>query len=308
MFKTLYLLIRSIRPRQWVKNMAVFAAIVFSGDLFIPGKVIPVFYTFLIFNMAVSVTYLINDIADAKKDRLHYFKKNRPLAKGELKISTAAAAAVILAIGALIWSYSLSTHLFWMVVIFMLLEGPLYSFFLKKVILIDVITIAAGFMVRIFAGSFVVSTSFSSWLILTTMMLALFLAIGKRRLEATLLSKVIASKHRDTLSHYPTVLLDGLTFMMANSTLLTYSLFTFNEPELGNKVYFSFLPSTVASPKWLMATIPIVVYGIFRYLYLIYDKGEGEAPERVLLKDKPLLFTVLFWGFSILFVVYILGK
>lgn len=308
MIRGAYLLLRSIRPRQWLKNVAVLAAIIFSGDLFLPDKFIPVLSTFFIFNLAVSCTYLINDLADIKRDQLHYFKKKRPLASGELKAATAILFALIFASLALWWSSKLSSYLFWLVLVFLILEGPLYSYIFKKILLLDVITIAAGFMIRIFAGSFVVSTSLSSWLILTTMMLSLFLAIGKRRLEATLMTHAAAVKHRDILSQYPPVLLDGLTFMMATATLLTYSLFTFNEPSLARKISLSFLPSTISSPKWLMVTIPIVVYGIFRYLYLIYGKKEGEAPERVLLKDFPLFFAVSLWSFAVFVAVYVLGK
>jgi 4-hydroxybenzoate polyprenyltransferase len=303
---TLFYLIRSIRPRQWIKNLVVFAAIVFAGQLFNPEKYLPVTYTFLIFCGLTSASYLINDLIDAKRDRLHYFKKNRPIAKGLLEPKIAFGAAFILLSLSLFASYFLSSYLFVLALGFVFIQLA-YTFILKGIILIDIISIAAAFMLRIFAGALVIPTPLSSWLILTTMMLALFLAIGKRRLELTLLDQKTASEHRQTLLHYPPILLDGLTFMAATGTLITYSLFTFNEISVSRNLGFStLLPETLATPKWLMVTIPLVVYGVFRYLYLIYEKKEGESPERVLLQDLPLLSTVVVWGIIVTGIVYFL--
>lgn len=301
---TLVLLTRSIRPRQWLKNFAVFAAITFSGELFNADKLFLVVATFFVFSLIVSGLYLVNDLVDAQKDRLHHSKKYRPIAAGLLSPKTTIIAAVVLNLTGLSLAYSLSLTLLTMSLLFVAVQ-LLYSFYLKQVILLDVITIATTFMIRVFAGSIVVATSLSSWLILTTMMLALFLAIGKRRLELTLMGPQ-APSHRGILSHYPTVLLDGYTFMMATATLLTYSLFTFNETRVSSskRLVLEFLPPTIASPKWLMATIPLVVYGIFRYLYILYEKKEGEAPERVLLSDVPLLVTVFLWVLTVLAVIY----
>ncbi|OGY25383.1 MAG: hypothetical protein A2134_00755 [Candidatus Woykebacteria bacterium RBG_16_39_9b] len=299
-------LIISMRPIQWLKNLAVFAAIAFSGELFLTDKFISVLYTFLIFTLISSGVYLINDLLDIKGDRLHYSKKNRPLAAGKLDRSIATVTSLLLIGTGVFWSFTLSMNLFLLLVLFITVEIS-YTLFLKQVILIDVIAIAFAFMIRVFAGSIVVLTPLSSWLILTVMMGSLFFAIGKRRSELTLLSNV-APKHRATLSHYPPQLLDGITFMMATAALITYSLFTFNQPELSvnRKLIIEALPITLSSPKWLMITIPIVVYALFRYLYIIYEKKKGDAPAEVLISDKPLLTTTIIWLLAVISLVYIL--
>ena len=295
-----------MRPIQWLKNLAVFAAIAFSGELFLTDKFISVLYTFLIFTLISSGVYLINDLLDIKGDRLHYSKKNRPLAAGKLDRSIATVTSLLLIGTGVFWSFTLSMNLFLLLVLFITVEIS-YTLFLKQVILIDVIAIAFAFMIRVFAGSIVVLTPLSSWLILTVMMGSLFFAVGKRRSELTLLSNV-APKHRATLSHYPPQLLDGITFMMATAALITYSLFTFNQPELSvnRKLIIEALPITLSSPKWLMITIPIVVYALFRYLYIIYEKKKGDAPAEVLISDKPLLTTTIIWLLAVISLVYIL--
>ena len=297
-----------MRPRQWIKNLVVFAAIIFGGQLFFPQKFWPVFNTFLILNFMASGVYIINDIVDINRDKLHYFKKNRPIAKGLIKPNIAIISAIILIIISLFSSYFLSRYLFLLLATFLVIQ-VLYSLYLKNIIILDIITIAATFMIRIFAGFMVVAssqpvTSLSSWLILTTIMLSLFLVIAKRRLELSAMSKKVAIEHRDTLSQYPSVLLDGMTFMMATATILTYSLFTFNETEPTQTIIRGFLPQALSTPKWLMVTIPLVIYGIFRYLYLIYGKKEGESPERTVLQDIPVLLTVSTWGIAVLTIVY----
>jgi 4-hydroxybenzoate polyprenyltransferase len=184
-----------------------------------------------------------------------------------------------------------------------------YTLFLKRIILIDVMAIAATFSLRVFAGSFILAVPISSWLILTTVTLSLLLAIGKRRAEVTLLTHRLAAKHREVVGHYPNVLLDGLTFMMAGATLITYALFTFNQPELATRRTISlFLPETLSNPRWLMATIPFVIYGVFRYLYVIYEKKEGSSPERVLVRDLPLLTAVVAWALASYIILYVISK
>lgn len=302
--QTLKYLIISSRPRQWLKNFVVFSAIVFSGELFEADKLFPVINIFIIFSILVSGLYIINDLMDRKKDQLHHLKKYRPVAAGLVSKNTALISASLAIFLGLYLSLLISDTLFGISLLFVLVQ-LFYTTYLKKIIILDVITIATTFMIRVFAGSIVVATSLSSWLILTTMMLALFLAVGKRRLELTLMGPQ-APSHRDILSHYPTLLLDGYTFIMATATLLTYSLFTFNETHVnsGKRLVLEFLPPTISSPKWLMASIPLVVYGVFRYLYILYEKREGEAPERVLLSDIPLLVTVFLWVLIILLVIY----
>ena len=295
---------KSLRPTQWLKNLVVFAAIVFSRQFFILDKFLPVFYTFLIFCAASSSMYLINDIADQDMDKLHFSKKSRPIAAGKLTTKIAILVAIILAVISLLSSILLSKYLAILLVIYLIIQ-LLYTFVFKEIIILDVIAISFAFMLRIFAGSIVVLTPLSSWLILTTMMLALFLSVGKRRSEFTLLTGQQGGQHRKTLLFYPQQLLDGLVFMMATAILITYSLFTFNSPGLGEKIFFSgLLPQTLTSSKFLMATIPIVAYGVFRYLYLIFEKSEGESPEKVLVTDGPLLSAVVLWSISVMFLLY----
>lgn len=247
--------------------------------------------------------YLINDIVDKDKDKLHFSKKNRPIASGKISAKLAILIALVLGLTSLTASYYISSYLFFVVLVYLILQ-LLYTFWLKNVIILDVLIIALVFMLRIFAGSVVILASLSAWLILTTMMLALFLGIGKRRSELTLLSGIAAS-HRKTLLSYPVQLLDGLAFMMATAALITYSLFTFNAPETIQKEFFTaFLPRTLDSPKMLMITIPIVVYGVFRYLYLIFEKSEGESPEKVFITDKPLFIAVIAWIALVIFILY----
>lgn len=294
----------SLRPRQWLKNLVIFAAILFSSQLFILDKFIPVFFSFIIFSAASSSMYLVNDVVDRPEDKFHFSKSKRPIATGSVSPRLALITALILAVFALIASYQLQVYLFLVILIYLLIQF-LYTLFLKGIIILDVLTIAFAFMLRIFAGSFVILAPLSSWLILTTMMLALFLGIGKRRSELTILGSENKTQHRKTLLYYPNILLDGLVFMMGTATLITYSLFTFNSPEAQGKEFFStWLPSTLAKPKLLMVTIPIVVYGVFRYLYLIFEKKEGESPEKILLSDRPLFFSVLLWFVTIVFLLY----
>lgn len=300
-----YLIIVSVRPRQWLKNLSVFAAIFFAGRLLEPRSFLLILAVFFIFCFLSGSVYLINDIVDTQADKIHFSKRNRPIASGRLSKKTAFLFAVVLSIGAVILSFFISKIVFFSAILFLLIQ-ILYSFRLKKIIILDVMAIAFLFMLRVFAGSFVISAPLSSWLILTVLMLALFLAIGKRRSEVTLLSKQAAASHRLILSHYPIALLDGLTFMMAASTFLTYSLFTFNTDRAPvDQTLANFLPQTLSSSRWLMVTIPLVIYGIFRYLYLIFDKKEGESPEKVLLSDLPLFTTVATWVLVIFIFIYV---
>ena len=294
----------SMRPFQWLKNLVVFAAIVFSQELFISSKFAPVFYTFVIFSAASSAMYLINDLVDRSRDRIHFLKKLRPISAGKISPRLVLLLAAALIVLSLVGSHFLSGYLFFIILTYLFVQ-LLYNFWLKNIIILDVLTIATAFMLRIFAGSVVVVTPLSAWLILTTMMLALFLGIGKRRSELTLMGGEEAIKHRTTLLSYPPQLLDGVSFMMATATLITYSLFTFNSPEFAQKELFAaYLPRTLSSPKLLMVTIPIVAYGVFRYLYLIFEKSEGGTPERVLVGDKPLLICVTLWMGVVIFLLY----
>jgi hypothetical protein len=195
--------------------------------------------------------------------------------------------------------------------IFYILIQIVYTLYLKNIIIMDSLAIATLFVIRVFAGGFASDTSVSSWLTLATIGLSLLLAFGKRRSEKTIVAQYLTEEDpgetRETLKHYPDNLLDSMISMSAAYSIITYSLFVFQiSPETFSQSLSPFLPSILSSPKWMMLSIPIVIYGVARYLYVIYEKHEGESPDRVLLSDKPLLGSVMLWGLFIVFVIYVL--
>lgn len=314
MNKLLFDIIRLLRPRQWIKNLAIFAAITFTGRLFEIAIFEKVFLSFLVFCGLSSAIYIINDIFDREKDRLHPFKKNRPLARGDIPFSLATALAVGLTTISLIVGLSI-THAFFILLIFYVILQISYSVILKHIAVIDILAVAAGYILRVYAGEFASGFHISVWLLLTTISISLFIAIGKRRSELTLISgysKEQMELIRKSLSHYSERLLDVYASIFATSTFISYSLFTFLENPIGFKLSLGgvllpqFLPEFLQR-KWLMITILPVVYGLMRYLQDIYEKHEGESPERVLLSDTPLLITVTLWVFLVIVLIYIVG-
>jgi decaprenyl-phosphate phosphoribosyltransferase len=304
-------LFKTVRPRQWLKNLALYAALVFSGLLFQDGAFGIVTQAFVVFTILASATYIFNDLFDVKADRLHPFKKKRPIASGELPIPIAIFAMIAGVIIGLAWAYSLN-YFFYISCLVYLGVQILYTGFLKKVAIMDVIVIALGYLIRVYAGAFVISAHMDVWFLLTVISVSLFLAVGKRRGEMTLLaSRGSEVATREALKRYTEKLLDIYTSMFATATWITYALFTFNHSKIvpdGRALkIISLLPRTLLSEKWMMITIPFVVYGIMRYLQLIYEKNEGESPERVLLSDKPLMITVLTWGVMVIGLLYYVG-
>jgi 4-hydroxybenzoate polyprenyltransferase len=309
MISFLYNLLKATRPRQWIKNFAVFAALIFSGQLDSTSAKIISAEAFLIFCAASSATYLLNDVFDINRDRQHPFKSKRPIASGKVPIPLAVLTALALIVVIIPLSYKINPTFFLSIIGYLVLQ-MFYSFYLKSVILIDVMTIAAGFVLRIYAGVWAIDAHLNVWFLLTVTSFALFLAIGKRRSELTLL-QTQASKHRETLLHYPENLLDILTAMFANSTWLAYALFAFLQPTIYARPRLSYLLDSFALPftqaKYLMATVPVVIYGVMRYLYIIYEKKEAESPERVLMTDRPLLAAVVIWLLMVIAIIYYLG-
>jgi 4-hydroxybenzoate polyprenyltransferase len=304
-------LLKTVRPRQWLKNLALYAALVFTGLLYQEGAFGLVTQAFVVFTILASATYIFNDLFDIKTDRLHPFKKNRPIASGELPVPMAVFALIAGVIIGLMWAYSLNYFFFISCLVYLGVQ-ILYTGYLKKVAIMDVIVIALGYLIRVYAGAFVISAHMDVWFLLTLISVSLFLAVGKRRGEMTLLmSRGNEVATREALKRYTEKLLDIYTAMFATATWITYALFTFNHPKIvpdGRALKFiSELPRTLLSEKWMMITIPFVVYGIMRYLQLIYEKNEGESPERVLLSDKPLIVTVLLWGVMVIGVLYYVG-
>ncbi len=307
-------IMRSARPRQWIKNLALFAPIIFSGQLWERDSFQTALGAFVVFCLASSAAYLFNDLIDLKKDQSHPFKRFRPIASGKLKPELAMAAALLLLATSLTLSYFGFNRFFFMTLALFLSLQFLYSLFFRNVIITDALVVALAFIIRVFAGSFATEASISSWLILATIGVSLLLAFGKRRSERTLLAsgnaRIQALLHptRTTLWHYPDVLLDSMISMSASFTIISYSLFSFQiSPRFPARVLSNILPPTLSAPKWLMLTIPLVIYGVARYLYVIYEKKEGESPERVILSDLPLLLTMLAWGLSTVAIIYLLG-
>lgn len=301
-------LLKTLRPQHWIKNLAVLAPAFFAGQIANPANFDKLIWAFIILSLASSGGYIVNDLVDRAKDKLHPVKARRPIAAGKIPEGWAVFMAVSLLTASFLLSLRFPPYFGLTVAAFIALQLA-YSLLLKRIILVDVMAIAATFSLRVFAGALILPISLSAWLILTTISLSLLIAIGKRRGEVTLLSHRLAAKHRDVVGHYPNVLLDGLTFMMAGATLLTYAFFTFNQPELNTRrTILQLLPETLASPKWLMATIPLVIYGIFRYLYVIYEKKEGSSPERVLIRDLPLLVTVVGWVLASYLILYVITR
>ena len=309
-----YHLFRLLRPRQWIKNFAIFAAATFDGELFVPQVFQKIIIAFIAFCLLSSATYIINDIFDIKKDKLHPFKRFRPLANGDISVGFASVLAALLVLISLTLAISVTPAFFLVSIVYLIIQF-LYSTVLKPIEVVDILAIATGYILRVYAGEFATGLHISVWLLLTTISISLFLATGKRRSELTLLSNSKAADipaTRKTLSHYSERLLDVYASIFATSTFITYSLFTFLETPQGFKISFNlllpdFLP-TFFQRKWLMITIVPVVYGLMRYIQDIYEKNEGESPEKVLLSDKPLLLTVIFWVLLVIFIIYGIGQ
>jgi len=311
MITMFYHILRTARPRQWLKNMSVFAAPFFAGTLLDPEVFAWSIQAFIAFCAVSSGAYFLNDVVDAPKDRLHPIKKNRAIASGKISSVLAIIIALVLISFSIIYSSIFLEEYFTVMIIVYIIFQFGYSFYFRNVIILDSLIVASGFIIRVFAGGFASRTSISSWLILTTIGISMLLAFGKRRSEKTILAKFSGNSAeagtRKTLRHYPDTLLDSMISMSASYTILTYSLFTFmvSPGEVSGKLS-NFLPVVLKSPKLMMLTIPLVIYGIARYLYVIYEKEEGESPERVLLSDTPLLLTVVLWGALAALIIFLL--
>lgn len=305
--------IKLLRPRQWIKNLAVFAAISFGGSFFNTNLFTKAFIGFIAFCSLSSAIYIINDLFDIKKDRLHPFKRFRPLAHGDLSASFGLLLAAILTLFSFLIGLHVTPAFFFLMIIYLLIQ-LFYSFILKQIAIIDILILASGYILRVYAGELATGIHISVWLLLTTIALSLFLAVGKRRSELTLVSRYQQSQIaliRKSLSHYSERLLDIYASIFSTSTFIFYSLFTFLENPGGFKPSLGLLMPDFLPPffnrKWLMITIIPVVYGLMRYLQDIYEKHEGESPEKVLLSDKPLIITVIIWIFLVITIIYLFG-
>lgn len=283
-------LLKTLRPKQWIKNGFVFVPLVFDVKIFQAQPLLRSLGGFALLCLISGAVYLINDLVDIEKDRRHPTKCKRPLASGQLSRSVAVAAAVLIPVITLPLAYWLDPLFGWIVLGYFGLHVA-YSFWLKNVVIVDVMAIAAGFVLRVAAGvPLVWAERFSPWLYVFTTLLALFLALGKRRQEIALLGEN-ASHSRSILDHYNLAFLDEMMAVVTAGTVMTYALYTFSAPNL---------------PKdhTMMLTIPFVIYGIFRYLYVIHVRGDGGAPDEVVLTDRPLQISVLLFGISVILILY----
>lgn len=298
------LVLKVARVGQWIKNIVLFAPIVFSGLLLVKGYAIKVSFAAALFCLLSSAIYIFNDIFDVEEDKKHPFKRYRPIASGELTLGSAIFLFITLTSVSL-WLGSIMSSFFFAAQLGYLFLNIMYTIWWKRVAIVDVFVIATGFILRIYAGSFVINAHMDVWFLLTVISASLFLAVGKRRSELTLMG---AAASRSTLSQYTPTLLDAYTSMFANTTWLTYALFTFLHPpfQAEGKILqiFALLPRTLVAEKWLMATVPVVIFGVMRYMQLIYEKNEGESPHKILMSDRVLLSSVILWGMMVLVIVY----
>jgi 4-hydroxybenzoate polyprenyltransferase len=285
-------LVASLRPRQWTKNLLVFAGLLFSLGLGDPRQILRAVATFILFCLLSGSTYLVNDVVDAERDRTHPQKRHRPVAAGRLRAGVALGAGAGLMAGTLVAAFLLARPLGWVALAYAALL-TMYSAGLKHVVIVDALVIAAGFVLRALAGVVVLDVEVSDWLLLCTILLALFLTFGKRRHELLAL-EAGALDHRPILSEYSPQLLDQMIAVVTASTLMAYALYTV-APETQAKLGTTRLP----------LTIPFVLYGIFRYLYLLYRRDLGGDPSEHLLTDRALLLDIALWGAVVVVLLYV---
>lgn len=284
------LLARSLRPRQWSKNVIVFIGPVFALQLTDPFTALRASVAFGAFCLLSSAGYLVNDLLDVEADRQHPIKRHRPVASGAMRPRLALSLALGLALAALGLAVWLD-RAFAAAALAYLVVTILYSVALKHLVLIDLFVIAAGFVLRAVGGAVVVGVRVSPWLYVCTILAALFLGLGKRRQELAAL-EATAGRHRRNLSEYSIDLVDQLTTIVTSATVMAYSLYTFSAPNLQRN-------------DLMMVTIPLVVYGLFRYLYLVRVRGHGGSPEELLLTDRPLLATAIAWALLSAAILYL---
>ncbi len=284
-------LLVSLRPHQWTKNLVVLAALAFSKHLFEVDAVLRAGLAFVVFCALSGAVYLVNDLSDLERDRLHPRKRLRPLASGELSIPAARLAATLLLLAGLGASLALGPAFAAVSLTYVVLNLA-YSFGLKNIVILDVLSISLGFVLRAVAGALAIDVRFSSWLLVCTILLALFLSLAKRRHELVRLDAA-ASEHRQILTEYTPYLLDQMISVVTASCLTAYA-------------FYTMAPETVAKyqTESLALTIPFVLYGILRYLYLVHRRERGGSPTDVLLTDRPLLVAVALWAVAVVVIVY----
>lgn len=286
-------LIRTMRPKQWTKNVLIYAGLVFDGQLLVFDSLVRVTVSFVLLCLTASTIYIINDLVDLESDRQHPRKKYRALPAGQLPVPIAVAAAILIPLFSLVAAILYSPRFAVILIAYFILH-VLYSFVLKNIVIVDILAVTAGFVLRVAAGVIVISVeNFSPWLYACTALLALFLVIGKRRQELLLLAEN-AHNVRITYKDYNLPLLDEMLRLVTTSTFIAYLLYTIEAPTI-----------KVADTNTALLTVPFVLYALFRYLYLIHVKGEGSAPDEVLLRDMPLLVSIILWGVTFVIIIYL---
>lgn len=278
-------ILTSMRPKQWYKNFVLFAGIIFSLNLFNVHMWITLFFSFIIFCMLSGSEYIFNDIMDKERDKIHPIKRNRPIASGKLHVLHAFIFATLMVFSALVGAYLINVQFFVVSLAYFLLI-VFYSLFLKHIAIVDVLTISMGFVIRAIAGCFAIKVFVSSWLIICTFLVALFLALGKRRHELMLLENGAIS-HRKVLNDFSIDLLEKMMTIVTSALIMSYSLYTF-----------------LSNNTWMMLTIPIIIYGIFRYIFLVHSKNVGGEPE-ILFKDIGMLTCIILWVISTVGIIYV---
>lgn len=275
-------LLKALRPNQWIKNLIVAGPLIFSLNVFHQPKLLRTLLAFALYCALASAVYLLNDIVDRENDRRHPVKRNRPIASGAVSVPVAALLCLLLAAGGLVGCY-LTDQQLTLILGGYLINNILYTFWIKHVVLLDVMSLSFGFVLRVIGGAVVINAPASEWLIMCTLLLAMFLGFAKRRAEITLLDEG-ADSHRRVLDHYSAYLLDQMIIIVASATTVCYALYTVS-------------PHTVQQfgTARLIYTVPFVLYGLFRYLYLVQKKDGGGDPTRVFVTDLPTLLNVLLW-------------
>jgi 4-hydroxybenzoate polyprenyltransferase len=283
-------IIKTARPYHWIKNLVVFAALIFAQKYSDPLSVMLATRGFLVFCLAASAIYYLNDITDLKKDQLHPTKKLRPIASGQLPVRAAFAIALILLVISILIGHSLGLAFMVYFGLYIILNFG-YNIGLKNVVIIDVMSLAIGFVLRAVAGAAAIAVPISTWLLVCTILLALFLGFVKRRHELAVLGNGAVS-HRQSLAHYSQYFLDQMISVVTASTVVAYTLYTLS-PEVKEKL----------DTNNLVLTVPFVLYGIFRYLYLVHQKEQGGNPTKLLITDWPLLTCVGLWIITVLVIL-----
>lgn len=282
----------SMRPRQWVKNLLIYAALFFNPKIISLNSILEVSAGFLVFSLLSSGVYLFNDVLDVERDKLHPIKSKRPIASGDLPSRTALILSAVLVALSLAGAYLLTQNFLFISAAYIVLNLA-YSTRLKHMVIIDAFSIAAGFVLRVYGGAQIIQEITSPWIVLCTVLLALFLTFSKRRHELTLFGDD-ALEHRETLAQYDITFLDQMIAVVTASTVIAYALWAMSPETVekfgtGNLVY----------------TVPFVCYGIFRYLYIVYKQGEGGDPTTIFLTDLPLIINIILWAASVVLVIYI---